>query len=71
MRDMKEFKSHENTNTSTKITRPASRVFWKKYLVCNSWEVREVELIVPSGLTLDDYDKTWTLVSCIGFWPVV
>lgn len=43
----------------------------KKYLVCDSWKLREVELIVPSGLTLDDYDKTWTLVSCIGFWPVV
>lgn len=63
MRDMKEFKSHENTNTSTKITRPASRVFWQKYLVCYLQEVREVELIVPSGLTLDDDDKTWTLAA--------
>lgn len=34
-------------------------------------KMRENELIVPAGLTLDENHEIWTLVTCFGFWPVV
>lgn len=40
-------------------------------MLCDIQKMRENELIVPAGLTLDDNHEPWTLVTCFGFLQAV
>lgn len=55
---------HKCSNT-TKVIRLVREGFWQKLNHCDKQKMRENDLIVPAGLTLDDNHEIRTLVTCL------